>query len=62
MTIGQVKALLAKLFPLNVREMKLNYKSSSSDWPEQLDDDTKTLSYYGVGSGGVISMENVFGN
>ena len=60
MTIGQVKTLLAKLFPLAVASMRLNYRGPGCDLPEDLDDDLRTLDYFGVQSGGLISMEKAF--
>lgn len=60
MTIGQLKLVFSKMFPLSVKEMKLNYKGPAADWPEALEEDLRTLDYYGVQSGGIISMEKIF--
>lgn len=60
MTILQLKQMLKKLYGLDIPLQRLFYKHDGEvGFPDKLDDDSQTLSYYGVCDNGDILMEEI---
>lgn len=57
MTIANFKILCQRLFQVPIDQQLLFYKSTKdSPFPDALDDDSKTLAYYGVTSKGAVFL------
>lgn len=61
LTVGRVKALLARHFGLDwdLQELSLQNDDSDSSIPIVLDEDAQTLAYFGVADGATIYMHEV---
>ena len=66
LAVGRVKILCSRAFGLDVDLQTLHFRSSSSGdgrdaeaFPTELDDDDRALSYYGVGDGAEILMNEI---
>ena len=67
LAVGRVKILCSRAFGLDVDLQTLHFRSSSSSgdgrdaeaFPTELDDDDRALSYYGVGDGAEILMNEI---
>lgn len=58
MTISNLKILCNRLFKMEVNEMKVFYRQSKDiPCPEELDDDTRPLSYYDVKDNSELIIE-----
>jgi len=60
MTIGSLKVMMQKIFKCELSAQRLSFKESGGAmFPTVLDDDSQTLSYYGVTDKGDILMEEI---
>ena len=57
MTVGNVKALCAKLFKAEILAQKLTYFDSVSGISYELEEDLRQLSFYGLCDGGQVTVE-----
>jgi len=56
MTVTSLKAMCAKLFKVNVLNMKLKYRGPEDVIDYDMCDDTRQLSFYSVGDGGIVKV------
>jgi len=60
MTVAKVKILMQQLFKLDASKQRLYYRESATTaFPLVLDDDFKSMSFYGIADGGTILMEEI---
>lgn len=59
MTVGNLKVMFNRLFKCDVALQRLSYHDKSDAFPSVLDDDMKSLSFFGAADGGSIVMEEV---
>ncbi len=58
-TVYNCKQMCQKLFSVDVENQTLMYMApGSGDMPQELDDDTRAISWYGVADGGVVMMQD----
>eukprot|EP00485_Elphidium_margaritaceum_P006741 CAMPEP_0202696140 /NCGR_PEP_ID=MMETSP1385-20130828/9480_1 /ASSEMBLY_ACC=CAM_ASM_000861 /TAXON_ID=933848 /ORGANISM="Elphidium margaritaceum" /LENGTH=601 /DNA_ID=CAMNT_0049352251 /DNA_START=33 /DNA_END=1838 /DNA_ORIENTATION=- len=58
MTVGQLKMLCKRLFGLPPAYQRLMFREASGGFPEDMDDDTKALSFYSIKDGMEILMQS----
>jgi hypothetical protein len=59
LTVGRLKALCARHFGLDIDLQTLSFCSQGSSLPTPMPDDDRSLSYYGVGDGSDIMMNEM---
>eukprot|EP00164_Ancoracysta_twista_P006539 GFYU01009116.1.p1 GENE.GFYU01009116.1~~GFYU01009116.1.p1 ORF type:complete len:599 (-),score=184.01 GFYU01009116.1:22-1722(-) len=57
MTIQQLKLLCGRIARTDPSDIQVMYRADTNSMPENMDDDTKQLSFYGVFDGGIIVVE-----
>lgn len=57
--VGRLKAMCSRAFNLDIELQMLHFRTEDDPFPTELDDDDNPLSYYGVGDGAEILMNEI---